>query len=83
MGFFKALIPKRHQFKICDKEEQKNEMGLCLLICFLIIHWRKKGSYYQVVQVFSKRWETLTDFSSNVFHSKLFKFVKQTHKNIK
>lgn len=43
MGFFKASIPKRQQFKICDKEEQTNELGLCLLTCFLIIHWRKKG----------------------------------------
>lgn len=55
MGFFKASIPKRQQFKICDKEEQTNELGLSVDLL-------SDNSLE----------ETLTDISSNVFHSKLF-----------
>lgn len=40
-GIFQSF--KTKTAAIQDKEEQKNELGLCLLTCFLIIHWRKKG----------------------------------------
>lgn len=72
MGFFKASIPKRQQFKICDKEEQKNEMGLSVDLLSDNSLEEKRGRIIMRYRWFSKRWETLTDISSNVFHSKLF-----------